>query len=48
VGGGYGFAEITRYGAEIESAARAGDGTAVACAAGALRTYLEALDVEYV
>jgi HPt (histidine-containing phosphotransfer) domain-containing protein len=48
VGGGYGFAEITRYGAAIEVAAQAGDGLAAAAAASALDAYLDALQVEYV
>jgi histidine phosphotransfer protein HptB len=48
VGGGYGFAEITRYGAAIEEAAKAGDGLSAAAAASALEAYLDALQVEYV
>lgn len=48
VGGGYGFFEITRYGAAIEAAARAGDGMGAAAAVSALEAYLDALQIEYV
>jgi HPt (histidine-containing phosphotransfer) domain-containing protein len=48
VGGGYGFAEITRLGAAIEAAAREGDGLRAAAAASALDAYLDALQIEYV
>jgi len=48
VGGGYGFGEITRYGAAIEGAAKVGDPLAAAAAASALEAYLDALKIEYV
>ena len=48
VGGGYGFAEITRLGAEIESASLAGNLAAVSTAVDELADYLAAVQVEYV
>ena len=48
VGGGYGFAEITRLGAAIESAAKSGDAQGALAALAALAAYLDALRVEYV
>lgn len=48
VGGGYGFPEITRLGAIIESAAQAGNLTAADAAITELAMYLDAIQVEYV
>lgn len=48
VGGGYGFAEITRLGAVIEAAAKAGDTKAALNAVNAFQAYLKAVQVEYV
>jgi HPt (histidine-containing phosphotransfer) domain-containing protein len=48
VGGGYGFDEITRLGATIEDAAKAGDTAAALAAVDELRSYLKAVHVEYV
>lgn len=48
VGGGYGFDEITRLGASIEAAAKAGDAGAAHAAVEELRSYLKAVHVEYV
>jgi HPt (histidine-containing phosphotransfer) domain-containing protein len=47
VGGGYGFAEITRLGAAIEAAALAGDAQAALAGLAALAAYLDAVQVEY-
>ena len=47
VGGGYGFPEITRLGAAIESAAIAGDARAALAGLSALAAYLDAIEVEY-
>ncbi len=48
VGGGYGFAEITRLGATIEAAAKAGDTNALLTAVNAFQAYLKAIQVEYI
>ncbi len=48
VGGGYGFAEITRLGTVIEAAAKAGDTKAALTAVNAFQAYLKAVQVEYV
>jgi hypothetical protein len=48
VGGGYGFDDITRLGAAIESAAKAGDAKAALAAAHEFRDFLKAVQVEYV
>lgn len=47
VGGGYGFAEITRLGAAIESAAKGGDAQSALAALSALAAYLDAVQVEF-
>lgn len=47
VGGGYGFAEITRLGNAIESAAKGGDAQSALAALSALAAYLDAVQVEY-
>lgn len=47
VGGGYGFPEITRLGAAIESAAIEGDAQAALAGLSALAAYLDAIEVEY-
>lgn len=44
VGGGYGFHDITRLGAEIESASRAGDAAAVQRAVRELDDYLRRVE----
>ncbi len=48
VGGGYGFAEITRLGATIEAAAKVGDTKTLLTAVNAFQAYLKAIQVEYV
>ena len=48
VGGGYGFAEITRLGAAIEAAAMVGEAQNALAAIGALAAYLDAVEVEFV
>lgn len=48
VGGGYGFAEITRLGAAVEAGAIAGDAQAALAALAALAAYIDAVEVEYV
>lgn len=48
VGGGYGFAEITRLGAAIEAAAIAREPQQALAALSALAAYLDAVQVEYV
>ncbi len=48
VGGGYGFAEITRLGAAIEAAAIANEPQQALAALSALAAYLDAVQVEYV
>ena len=48
VGGGYGFAEITRLGAVIESAAQAGNLATAQAAIDELAQFLAAVQVDYV
>jgi len=46
-GGGYGFDDITGYGARIEEAAKAQDAAVISAAATALASYLERVEVVY-
>ena len=46
-GGGYGFDEITRIGAQIETAAQASDATGVTGGVAALEDYLNRVDIVY-
>lgn len=48
VGGGYGFAEITRLGAAIEAGAIANQPQEALAALSALAAYLDAVQVDYV
>jgi HPt (histidine-containing phosphotransfer) domain-containing protein len=47
-GGGYGFAEITRLGAEIEEAAKGHEGERLGRLAAALSEYLSSLRIRFV
>ena len=47
-GGGYGFPELTRLGAEIEEAAKSHSAARLAGLAGTLSAYLDSLQVKYI
>lgn len=47
VGGGYGFHDISRIGAEIEEAAKASSAEAVNAGAAELDNYLNSLEIRY-